>query len=156
MAEVEPARLRGNPYFLRHGMPVDDDFAAIGELDFEHAAGCQLEIQIGIALFEPALDPIQRNACKGGEFSVIHTVLPSNFSRYRPMRHTIILAALLALTACGTRGNLVLPPGPKPAPVFGNPPASKTKMKPEHPAPETSVEPSGAGGDLNTAPTPSQ
>jgi len=72
------------------------------------------------------------------------------------MRHTILLAALLALTACGTRGNLVYPPGPKPAPVFGNPTASKPTTKPEHPASETPAESSRAGGDLNTAPTPSQ
>lgn len=66
------------------------------------------------------------------------------------MRHIIPLAALLALTACGTRGNLVLPPGPPPPPLFGNPapaPAKPTKSaaQPERPATDAQ-----GGGDLNT------
>ena len=64
------------------------------------------------------------------------------------MRHSILLAALLALGACGTRGPLTLPPGPAPTPVFGNPAPAKPAAKPV-PTPEsTSTAPAG---DLNTA-----
>jgi len=71
------------------------------------------------------------------------------------MRHLITLALLAALAACGTRGSLTMPPGPRPAPLFGNAsPAEKTK-KPA-PQPEASTSESPAGGDLNTAPKVAQ
>ncbi len=62
------------------------------------------------------------------------------------MRHYPLLAVLIALTACGTRGSLTLPPGPMPAPLFGNPAPAKKAPKPEPAA----ADPAG-GGDLNTA-----
>lgn len=34
-------------------------------------------------------------------------------------------ALLLAVTACGTRGPLTLPPGPAPEPLLGNPKPAK-------------------------------
>ncbi|MFC5303130.1 hypothetical protein [Azospira restricta] len=61
------------------------------------------------------------------------------------MRHYIPLVALAALAACGTRGNLTLPPGPAPAPIFGNPAPAKPLPKPQPPAADASR------GDLNTA-----
>lgn len=68
------------------------------------------------------------------------------------MRHYILLVALAALTACGTRGSLTMPPGPAPAPLFGNP-APKPAQKPAKPAQEQESAPAepSAGGDLNTA-----
>ena len=65
------------------------------------------------------------------------------------MRHLILLSALLALTltACGTRGGLVLPPGPPPPPLFGNPPPAPAKPA-QKPTPEADKR-EGAG-DLNT------
>jgi hypothetical protein len=66
------------------------------------------------------------------------------------MRHFLTLAALLTasmLGACGTRGGLILPPGPAPAPIFGNPAPAKPAPKPATP---DTTEPA-AGGDLNTA-----
>jgi len=36
------------------------------------------------------------------------------------MRLPLLFALLSALTACGTRGPLELPPGPPPTPVFGS------------------------------------
>ena len=65
------------------------------------------------------------------------------------MRHSIPLAALLAistLSACGTRGGLQLPPGPPPAPLFGNPPPPKPVQKPDTPTAEPA-----SSGDTNTA-----
>ncbi|HWV17518.1 MAG TPA: lipoprotein [Rhodocyclaceae bacterium] len=35
------------------------------------------------------------------------------------MRLPLLLTLLFALAACGTRGPLELPPGPRPKPVFG-------------------------------------
>lgn len=64
------------------------------------------------------------------------------------MRHYIPLVALLALTACGTRGSLTLPPGPAPTPLFGNPAPKPAKTAPKQQPP--AAEPAG-GGDLNTA-----
>lgn len=64
------------------------------------------------------------------------------------MRHYIPLVALLALTACGTRGSLTLPPGPAPTPLFGNPAPAPTKPAPKQEVPAADAE---GGGDLNTA-----
>lgn len=61
------------------------------------------------------------------------------------MRHYIPLVALVALTACGTRGSLTLPPGPAPEPVFGNPAPAKSAAGQEAPAANT------GRADLNTA-----
>lgn len=61
------------------------------------------------------------------------------------MRHYTLLLALLALTACGSRGNLVLPPGPAPAPILERLPSAKPAPKQETPAADA------ARGDLNTA-----
>jgi len=66
------------------------------------------------------------------------------------MRHFISLAALLvplALSACGTRGGLTLPPGPAPAPIFGNPAPAKPVPKSDTPEPATTT----GAADLNTA-----
>lgn len=65
------------------------------------------------------------------------------------MRHSNLLAALFALSflsACGTRGGLQLPPGPPPAPLFGNPAPAKPVQKTDAAAAEPTV-----AGDTNTA-----
>lgn len=68
------------------------------------------------------------------------------------MRHFISLAAVLvpfALSACGTRGGLTLPPGPPPAPIFGNPAPAKPVPKTDAQGAATTGTTSAA--DLNTA-----
>lgn len=65
------------------------------------------------------------------------------------MRHFIILVALLALTACGTRGGLTQLPVPAQPPIFerwGGPPASAKPAQKQESSPETQ-----GAGDLNTA-----
>ena len=50
-----------------------------------------------------------------------------------------ILAALqtLCLAACGMRGPLVMPPGPAPEPLFGNPKPAPAKVPETKDAPTT-------------------
>lgn len=66
------------------------------------------------------------------------------------MSHYILLATLLALTACGTRGNLIPPPGPAPAPILDRiiSPAAPAKPAPKQ---EQPADTDAARGDLNTA-----
>ena len=58
--EVEPPRTCGHPDFTRDPVAVDDDLAAIVELDFKYAIGRRLEIQIGC--FQHLFDVSQRHA----------------------------------------------------------------------------------------------
>ena len=61
------------------------------------------------------------------------------------LHHSIFLAALLGLAACGTKGALTLPPGPIPAPLFGNP-----TPPPPKPAADNAATPATTP-DTNTA-----
>jgi hypothetical protein len=73
-------------------MAIDDDLAAIGKLDFEHAA-LTIAKSRSAPLAPAASILLQR---RGGqvEFAIIHPVLPfSNFSRYLPMRQHLALAS---------------------------------------------------------------
>lgn len=54
------------------------------------------------------------------------------------MRQLIFCALFLGLAACGTKGSLVLPPGPPPPPLFGYPTPPKPVAKPVKP--ETKAE----------------
>ena len=66
------------------------------------------------------------------------------------MRHYISLALLLALSACGTRGGLYMPPGLQPPPpLLGNPAPAKP-----NPAKTDSTATPQDAGDLNTAKEP--
>ena len=62
---------------------------------------------------------------------------------------TRILAALLTLglAGCGMKGPLEMPPGPPPAPLFGNPKPAPAKI------PETKTAP--ASSDVSTDQKPS-
>jgi hypothetical protein len=57
-------------------MSIDNDFAAIGKLDFKHASAGHLEIQIGIAGFKSSLDFLEHRVSERGKFAIIHPVLP--------------------------------------------------------------------------------
>lgn len=153
MAKVKTTRLGCNPNFLRDCVAIHNNLAAISKLDFEHASGSKIKIQIGPARLQALFDFFQRYARQRGEFSVIHPVLPSTFSRYQPMRSLIILAALLAtslLGACGTRGSLSQLPVPAQPPLlerWGPAPAPAKPAGQPAPAAETKNP-----ADLNTAP----
>ena len=60
--EVKAARARGDPDFARDTVAVDDDLAAIVELDLDDAIGRRLEIQVGV--FQRLFDAGQ--GCAGG------------------------------------------------------------------------------------------
>jgi len=62
----------GNPDLAGCAVPIDDHLRAIRELNLEHAAFSQLEIQIEIARFKRPLDVAQRGVGKGVEFGVVH------------------------------------------------------------------------------------
>jgi hypothetical protein len=74
---MEAPRSGGNPDLLRGVVAIDDDPAAVGELDFEDAVADHLEVEIGAATFQPGFDPLQRHIGERVEFSIIHPVLPS-------------------------------------------------------------------------------
>jgi phage baseplate assembly protein W len=59
-AVMEAPRSGGNPDLLRGVVAIDDDLAAVGELDFEDAVADHLEVEIGAATFQPGFDPLQR------------------------------------------------------------------------------------------------
>jgi predicted small lipoprotein YifL len=95
-------------------MAVDDDLAAVGELDFEHVVADPFKVQIGAATLQPGLDLLQRCVGKRVEFAIIHPVLTFPVLAIRPMRQYLALALLatLALAGCGSKGGLTLPPKP--------------------------------------------
>jgi hypothetical protein len=62
----------GNPDFTCHPVAVDDDLAAIVELDLDDAVGRGFKIQIGC--FECLLDVRQRGRCSPVEFNFGHDV----------------------------------------------------------------------------------
>jgi len=55
-------------------VPVDDDLRAVGELDLDDAAFLELEVQIGAACFERALDLLQRRGRARFELRIVHGV----------------------------------------------------------------------------------
>ena len=59
--EMKTARACGNPDFTRHAMAVDDNFAAILELDFENAISRGFKIEVG--RFQRLFDMCQRCIC---------------------------------------------------------------------------------------------
>jgi len=70
--EVEAARARGDPDFARDAVAVDDDLAAIVELDLDDAIGRRLKIQFGV--FQRLFDVGQRRAGGLIEFNFSHDV----------------------------------------------------------------------------------
>ena len=75
MAEMKPAGACRNPDFLRHRVLVDDDLAAVGKLDFQHATCRQFEIEIGASMLKGMLDAGQHGIglrCKFGLFHLCY------------------------------------------------------------------------------------
>ena len=108
-------------------MTIDDDFAAIFKLDFQHTAGSKFKINIGLARLKRVLDLRQCCICQAVEFLVIHRVLPSRslLTASSPMTRIAAVLLTIGLAACGMKGPLELPPGPAPEPLFGNSKAAK-------------------------------
>ena len=97
-------------------MAVNDDLAAVGHLDFENAFRNHRKIKISVAAFKTGFDALQRGIGQGAEFTVVHPVLPFFIYHSNAMRRfatLTVLLPLLALSACGTRGPLTLPPTAK-------------------------------------------
>ena len=69
---METAGPGGDPDFARHPVTVDDDLAAIVELDFDDAVGRRFEIQVGV--LQCLLDVRQRGRCSPVEFNFRHDV----------------------------------------------------------------------------------
>jgi hypothetical protein len=57
MTEMEAARARRHPDLARRRMAIDDDLAAVAELQLQHAAGLQLVVDVGPAGIQRLLDP---------------------------------------------------------------------------------------------------
>jgi hypothetical protein len=74
---MEAAASGGNPDLLRGVVSIDDDLAAVGELDFEDAVADHLKVEIGAATFQPGFDLPGTRIGERVEFLVIHPVLPS-------------------------------------------------------------------------------
>ncbi len=53
---MKSAGTRGHPYFARRAVPIDDDPAALGKLDLQHTASCQLKVDIGATILQRRLD----------------------------------------------------------------------------------------------------
>jgi len=66
--EMEAARTCGDPDFARDAVAIDDDLAAVVELDLDDAVSRRLEIQVGV--FQRLLDAGQRRSDGLVEFSL--------------------------------------------------------------------------------------
>ncbi len=69
---MKAAGTRGDPDFARHAVAVDDDLAAIVELDLDDAVGWGFKIQVGA--FQRLFDVRQRGRCSPVEFNFGHDV----------------------------------------------------------------------------------
>ena len=69
---MKAAGTGGDPDLARHPMTVDDDLAAIVELDLEDAVGRGFKIQVGV--FQGLFDVRQRGRCSPVEFNFRHDV----------------------------------------------------------------------------------
>ena len=138
---MEAASPRRHPDFLGDRMPIDNDLAVIGKLDFQHATSAQFEIQIGLARLQRSLDPGQHLVGQAVEILVIHRATIPLFADSVPnMSRIAALLIILGLAACGMRGPLERPTGPAPEPLFGNPkPAPSTKALPAKTGPDVST-----------------
>ncbi len=67
---METAGASSHPYFLRGGVLVNDYLATIGQLDFQHAAIGQFEIQICAGGLQRMLDPRQGIVRQSGDASL--------------------------------------------------------------------------------------
>lgn len=70
--EMEATGTRCDPDLLRRPMAVDDDLAAVIELDFEYAVRRGLELQPGV--LDGRLDVRQRGVRRPAEFDFRHDV----------------------------------------------------------------------------------
>ncbi len=66
---MKAARTRGHPDFPCNAVAVDDDLAAVVELDLDNAVRRRLEIQVGI--LQHLLDMSQRRAGSLVEFGLV-------------------------------------------------------------------------------------
>lgn len=69
---MKAAGTGGDPDFARHPVAVDDDLAAVIELDLDDAVGRGFKIQVGV--FQCLLDVRQRGRYSPVEFNFRHDV----------------------------------------------------------------------------------
>lgn len=121
----------GNPDFPGHAVAVDNDLAPIREFDFQHTAGSQFAINICAAGLKRRIYPRQRKLSLCVKFLVFHRMLPSRslLTASSPMSKIIAVVLSFSLAACGMKTALVMPAGPAPEPLLGNPSSAKSTTK---------------------------
>src|SRR6185503_17787562 len=89
-AEVKSAGARRDPDLARRAVAVDDDLRGVIELDLQHAAFLQLEIDVDAARLERGLDALQRLRREALEFGVVEHGVTCGFyallPAFRPSR----------------------------------------------------------------------
>lgn len=73
---MEAAGAGSDPDFPCGAVTIDDDFAAIGKLQFQHTSGLGLVVEIDVTTVKRPLHCVQCSIGLGIEFLLIHRVLP--------------------------------------------------------------------------------
>lgn len=113
---VVAARFSGHPDFMQGFLLVNDNLAAIGKGQCDHAAGAlvvYIDIGAGIVVYAVAafFDGLQQLFGTGHVFEVGHNL--SMLKAFQILVRPIALAACAAcLWGCGQRGSLYLPENP--------------------------------------------
>lgn len=104
-------------------MAVDDDPAAVGEVDLQDLVTDSFEVEIDSDAFKGSFDPGQDCLGVGVEIVLFHVCYHCPILPWRIMYSFLapLTLALILLTGCGNRGGLVLPPKPQAVPVAAAP-----------------------------------
>src|SRR3990172_13280716 len=109
-AEVVSARFGRDPNLPRRAVAVDDDLAAVLELELEHAFALERGIAFDPARFQCADDRCQRALGARVELGFVHCrVMMNSRVKMMPRRAAGLVLLCLLLQACGTKGPLYLP-----------------------------------------------
>lgn len=127
---MKPASAGRHPDFLVGRVAVNDDLAPVGERDLKNVVPLPFKIQVKIRrvgqIFQRSFNGLKRFFADAYKFLFVHPCYhPRPFQRQEThfVRAilTLLTACVLAISGCGLRGPLVLPPGPTPEPVLGYP-----------------------------------
>jgi predicted small lipoprotein YifL len=114
---VVATRLGRHPNFVQRFLQIDNDLAAIGKSECDHAPGA-LVVHIGVSFIVDAittsLHPFKQSFCVVHKFGVSHYNFTMLYSKQILVSTLALVASVLNVAGCGQTGALYLPPPSNP------------------------------------------